>query len=267
VDFAGPAFAWSLAWCAGAVAVVLILTFVAAKIAGKHSVIDTAWGLMFCAVAVATFAASSGHGDALRRWLLLVLPVVWGIRLAVHIARRTIGAAEDPRYEQLLAKATGNRDLYALRSIYLLQGLLAFVIATPIMVGGFEAQPVRLVAWLGVASWIVGVFFEAVGDAQLQRWRADPAHRGKVIDIGLWRYTRHPNYFGDACVWWGIFLIAADAWPGVVTIYAPVLMTVLLTKGSGVRIMEQHMAGRPGWDDYVARTSGFVPLPPRTTPR
>jgi steroid 5-alpha reductase family enzyme len=263
VSYDWSAFGANLGWSALGVLVVLAATFVASKIAGKHSVIDTAWGLLFCAVAIATFVASSGIGDPLRRWLLLALPVLWGLRLAVHIGRRSIGKPEDPRYEQLLAKAKGNPDLYALRSIYLLQGLLALVIAAPILVGGFEASSVGVVAWLGVALWAVGVFFEAVGDAQMERWRADPAHKGKVIDVGLWRYTRHPNYFGDACVWWGIFLVAADAWPGVVTVFAPVLMTLLLTKGSGARILERHMAGREGWDEYAARTSMFFPLPPR----
>jgi steroid 5-alpha reductase family enzyme len=263
VTFDGTAFSTSLAWSGGAVVAVLLITFVASKIAHKNSVIDTAWGLLFAAAAVATFVASSGHGDDVRRWLLLVLPVLWGLRLAVHIGRRTIGKPEDPRYEQLVAKAKGNPDLYALRSIYLLQGILAFVIASPILVGAFENRPVGVLAWIGVALWLVGVFFEGVGDQQMERWRADPAHKGKVIDVGLWRYTRHPNYFGDACVWWGIFLVAAEAWPGVVTIYAPVLMTLLLTKGSGARILEKHMSKRDGWDDYAARTSGFFPLPPR----
>jgi steroid 5-alpha reductase family enzyme len=261
--FDGSAFAGTLLWAAGAVSVVLIVTFVVAKVVGKHSVIDTTWGLLFVTVAVVVFARSSGHGDDLRRWLLLVLTVAWGGRLAWHIGRRSIGRPEDPRYEQLLSKAHGNPDLYALRMVYLLQGLLAFVIASPILVGGFEARPVRVLAWAGVALWAVGVFFEAVGDAQLERFRRDPANKGRVIDVGLWRYTRHPNYFGDACVWWGIFLVAADAMPGVATVYAPVLMTLLLTKGSGARILEKHMSGRAGWDEYAARTSMFIPRPPR----
>ncbi len=119
--------------------------------------------------------------------------------------------------------------------------------------------------WPGSASplWCVGVFFEAVGDAQMERFRRDPAHKGQVIDVGLWRYTRHPNYFGDACVWWGIFLVAADALPGVATVFAPVLMTLLLTKGSGARILEKHMSSRAGWDAYAARTSMFFPRPPK----
>jgi steroid 5-alpha reductase family enzyme len=265
-SFDAAGFTGALGWAAAGLAVVLLGTFAVAKRADKHSVIDTAWGLLFVAVAVAVFVRSSGHGDDVRRWLLLVLPAVWGSRLAAHIGRRTVGKPEDPRYEQLLGKAHGNPDLYALRMIYLLQGVLAYLIASPILVGGFETGGVGLLAWCGVGVWAVGLFFEAVGDAQLEAFRSDPANKGTVMDGGLWRYTRHPNYFGDACVWWGIFLVAADAWPGVLTVYSPILMTLLLTKGSGARILERHMSGRPGWDEYAARTSMFFPWPPRTGP-
>jgi steroid 5-alpha reductase family enzyme len=263
--FAGSEFLESLPWAAGAVLAVLVATFVASKIAGKHSVIDTAWGLLFVAVAIPAFVASSGHGDPLRRWLLLVLPVGWGLRLAQHIGRRTVGKPEDPRYAELLGKAKGNPDLYAIRMVYALQGVLAFVIAAPIAVGAFERAPVRGLAWAGVVLWCVGVFFEAVGDHQMEAFRRNPANKGRIIDSGLWRYTRHPNYFGDACVWWGIFLVAADRWPGVVTVFAPVIMTLLLTKGSGARILDKHMSTRPGWAEYAARTSGFIPRPPKKT--
>jgi steroid 5-alpha reductase family enzyme len=190
--------------------------------------------------------------------------LLWGLRLAQHVCRRSLGKGEDPRYEDLLAKAGRNRDLYALRMIYLLQGVLAFLIAAPIAVGEYETGSVGVVAGLGVAMWLVGVFFEAVGDAQMERFRSDPAHRGQLIQSGLWRYTRHPNYFGDACVWWGIYLVAADSWPGVLTFAAPIIMTLLLTVGSGARILEKSMSRREGWDEYAARTSIFFPLPPRT---
>jgi len=257
------AFADTLGWVAAAMAAVLLGTFVAAKIAGKHSVIDTAWGLLFAVAALVVFVASSGHGNETRRALLLALPLVWGMRLATHIGRRSLRRPEDPRYAKLLAQARGNPDLYAVRMVYLLQGALAYLIAAPILVGGFESGAVGPLGWLGLAVWTVGVFFEAVGDWQLERFRRDPANSGRIMAVGLWRYTRHPNYFGDACVWWGIFLVAADALSGVATIFAPVIMTLLLTKGSGARILEQHMQGRPGWDEYVERTSRFVPRPPR----
>jgi protein-S-isoprenylcysteine O-methyltransferase Ste14 len=133
-----------------------------------------------------------------------------------------------PEYQALLRKAKGNPDLYALRMIYLLQAVLVFIISAPIQVGVFESGTVGVIGWIGLAVWLVGVFFEAVGDHQMESFRRDPANKGKVIDSGLWRYTRHPNYFGDACVWWGIFLVAAEQWPGVLTVFAPVIMTLLL---------------------------------------
>ncbi|TAM80794.1 MAG: DUF1295 domain-containing protein [Jatrophihabitans sp.] len=257
------------AGAAAAVAIVLVLavTFASSRVAGRHSVIDTAWGLLFAAAALAAFLATAGAGNPARRYLLLAMTVGWGLRLALHIGRRSRGRPEDPRYERLLARAPGSRDRYALRVVYLLQGVLALAVSAPVLVAMVTPGPVAGLAWAGIALWGVGLFFEAVGDAQLQRWRSDPVHRGGVIDVGLWRYTRHPNYFGDACVWWGIFLVAAERWPGVLTVLAPVLMTVLLTRGSGVRIMEQHMRERPGWDAYAARTPVFLPRPSRRPPR
>jgi steroid 5-alpha reductase family enzyme len=251
----------ALPFTAGSIVVVLGATFTTAKIIGRHNVIDVAWGLLFVSVAITSCAL--GTAGIAQRLILMALPLVWGLRLAIHIGRRSRGKGEDPRYEKLLSKAKGNPDLYALRMVYLLQGVLAFLISAPIQVGMFEHGGVGGLTFVGVAVWIVGVLFESVGDAQMERFRADPSHKGKIIDVGLWRYTRHPNYFGDACVWWGIFLVAAAHWPGVLTIPAPIIMTLLLTKGSGARIMEQHMSTRAGWDDYAARTSGFFPLPPK----
>jgi steroid 5-alpha reductase family enzyme len=238
---------------------ILAATFVIGRVVGKHSVIDTAWGLLFCGAGGTAFLASVGHGNPARRVLLLVLVLVWGLRLAGHIARRSIGKPEDPRYEKLLA---GKSAGYALLLVYGLQGLLAFLVAMPVVVGSFSAGPITALAWLGVLSWLVGVCFEAVGDWQLERYKADP-NRGQVMDRGLWRYTRHPNYFGDACVWIGIFLVAAERWPGVLTVFSPVIMVYLLAFGSGKRVLERSMSERAGYPDYMRRTSGFVPLPPR----
>jgi steroid 5-alpha reductase family enzyme len=261
--FSGAAFGTTYGWATLATAGVLAVTFGVAKRAGKHSVIDTAWGLLFAVIAVCAFIGSHDHGDAVRRWLLLALPVLWGTRLAVHIGRRTVGKDEDPRYARLLRKARSHPDLYALGAIYALQGVLALFVGAPIVVGAFEPGPVRGLAWVGVALWCVGVFFEAVGDRQLERFRRDPTSKGRIMDTGLWRYTRHPNYFGDACVWWGIYLVAAERWPGALTVAAPIAMTLLLTTGSGVRIMEGHMSSRPGWVAYTASTSAFLPRPPK----
>ncbi|WP_031160010.1 DUF1295 domain-containing protein [Streptosporangium roseum] len=256
------AFAWSLLLSAVALTALLALTLAVALRVGRHSVIDVAWGLGFTAVALVSYASSGG--DPARRLLVLVLTAAWGVRLAAHIGRRNIGEGEDPRYERMLARAPGSRTLYALRAVYLTQGVTLLFVSLPVQVAMFETGPLGWTAWTGVALWLVGSVFETVGDWQLARFRADPGSRGKVLDTGLWRYTRHPNYFGDACVWWGLFLVAADQWPGVLTVLSPVLMTYFLAGKTGKPMMERQLSrSRPGYADYVRRTSGFFPLPPR----
>jgi steroid 5-alpha reductase family enzyme len=260
------AFAAALPFTLLAVLLVLGTTFVVALRVGRHAVVDVAWGLGFVAIAVASYLASGGEGAATRRLVLLVLPGLWGLRLGVHIARRSRGHGEDPRYEALMSKATGNKAWFAFRRVYLTQGAVMWFVSLPIQVGMFSTPGPTWLTWLGVLVWAVGLFFEAVGDAQLQRFRDDPASKGQVLDTGLWRYTRHPNYFGDACVWWGIGLVAISAWPGILTIASPVLMTWFLARGTGKPLLEKGMADRrPGYADYVRRTSGFFPLPPRKT--
>jgi len=247
-----------------AVVVVLGGTFLVALRLSRHAVVDVAWGLGFAAIAVAAFLASEGAGDGIVSGLALVLTVVWGVRLAVHIGMRSRGHGEDPRYVELLAKAPGNPQLFALRRIYLTQGVVMWFVSLPVQVAMFEQGEANLLTLLGVLLWLVGFSFETVGDLQLTRFRNDPASQGQLLDTGLWRYTRHPNYFGDACVWWGLSLIAFTSWPGVLTILSPLLMTWLLAKGTGKPLLEKDMASRrPGYADYVRRTSGFVPLPPK----
>jgi steroid 5-alpha reductase family enzyme len=147
-------------------------------------------------------------------------------------------------------------------AVFALQAALQWVIALPLMGAATSDAGLRVLDVLAVALWAVGLAFEAIGDAQLARFKADPANRGTVMDRGLWRYTRHPNYFGDACVWWGLYLLAlsAGAWW---TLPGPLVMTLLLTRVSGKDHLERSMAERPGYAAYIGRTSGFVPLPPR----
>ncbi|MFF4899169.1 DUF1295 domain-containing protein [Streptomyces sp. NPDC001068] len=262
--FPWHAFAPNLAWAAAAALAVMLVTFAVAVRVGLHRVVDVAWGIGFAAVAVVTFAASAGHGDLTRRLLVTALTAVWGLRLAVHIARRGRGHGEDPRYEEMLAKAPGNRDAYALRKVYLLQGALVWLVSLPVQAAQYVSGPPSALAWAGTALWAVGLGFEAVGDAQLARFKADPATKGQIMDRGLWAWTRHPNYFGDFCVWWGLFLLACDApAAAAVSVVSPLVMSLLLIRGSGKRLLERHMADRPGYAGYRARTSGFFPLPPR----
>jgi steroid 5-alpha reductase family enzyme len=262
--FPWEAFAQNLALAAGAAFAVMLATFAVAVRGGLHRIVDVAWGIGFTAVALVTFLASAGEGDEARRVLVTVLTSVWGLRLAAHIARRGRGHGEDPRYEALLAKAPGSRDLYALRMVYLLQGALVWLVSLPVQAAQYIPGPLTGFAWAGTALWALGLFFEAVGDAQLARFKADPAHRGRVMDRGLWSWTRHPNYFGDFCVWWGLFLLACDSpQAAAVALVSPLVMSYLLINGSGKPMLERHMARRPGFAEYAARTSGFFPLPPR----
>ncbi|MET7407321.1 DUF1295 domain-containing protein [Streptomyces parvulus] len=265
------AFGAGLGWAAAAAFAVMLVTFAVAVRKGVHRVVDAAWGVGFAAVAVVTsaVAAAAGEGDAVRQVLVTVLTVVWGLRLAVHIGRRGRGHGEDPRYDAMLAKAPGNRNLYALRMVYLLQGALVWLVSLPVQAAAYGSGPVTLLAWTGTAVWAAGLVFEAVGDAQLARFKADPAHQGRIMDRGLWSWTRHPNYFGDFLVWWGLFLVACDAGTAAaaVSVVSPLVMTYLLIGGSGKRLLERRMADRPGWSAYAARTSGFFPRPPRRRPR
>ncbi|WP_330456229.1 DUF1295 domain-containing protein [Streptomyces sp. NBC_00820] len=262
--FPWEAFTANLGWAAAAALGVMLVTFLVALRVGVHRVVDVAWGIGFAAVAAVTCVASAGTGDPGRRALVTALTVLWGLRLALHIARRGRGHGEDPRYRKMLSRAPGNPDLYALRMVYLLQGALVWLVSLPVQAAQYVPGPMTAAAVAGAALWAVGFLFEAVGDAQLARFKADPANKGRIMESGLWRYTRHPNYFGDFCVWWGLFLITCDsAEAAAVSVVSPLVMSVLLIRGSGKRLLEQHMAGRPGYAAYVARTSGFFPLPPR----
>ncbi|MFE2016632.1 DUF1295 domain-containing protein [Streptomyces sp. NPDC059499] len=261
--FAWAAFAQNLAAAAGAALVVMLVTFLIALRKRLHRIVDVAWGIGFAAVAVVSYALSEGDGDDARRLLVTALTVVWGLRLAVHIGLRGRGHGEDPRYAAMLAKAPGHPDLYALRKVYLLQGALVWLISLPVQAAQYLTGPLSWWAWAGTALWAVGIVFEAVGDRQLARFKSDPENRGRIMDRGLWSWTRHPNYFGDFCVWWGLFLfVCSDPAVAAATLVAPVVMSFLLIKGSGKALLERHMAGRPGYDDYRARTSGFLPWPP-----
>ena len=163
----------------------------------------------------------------------------------------------------MLEKETGNPTLVAIRKVYGIQGLSVWFVSLPIQVSAAAGDGIVAVAVVGLLLWLLGVTFESVGDKQLKDFKADPSTKGKVMDRGLWSWTRHPNYFGDACVWWGIWLVAASAWPGVLTVLSPVAMTYFLVFATGARLLEKHMAQRPGYAEYQQRTSYFLPRPPR----
>jgi steroid 5-alpha reductase family enzyme len=256
-------FLVTLGCTAAGLLIMMAVTFAVALKAGKHSVVDTAWGIGIALTTVIALVSSIGSGLPLRRTLLAVAAVLWGLRLAVYIGARNRGKPEDPRYRDLLSKAPGDKNVYAFRTIYLLQALILWVACLPIQAGMHQRAQAGPFLIIGAVLWLGGFVFESVGDWQLARFKADPAHKGMIMDRGLWRYTRHPNYFGDFCMWWGLFLISVGSWLAVLTIVGPLLMTFLLTRGSGQALTERRMADRPQYADYIARTSGFFPRPPK----
>ncbi len=226
------------------------------------SIVDIFWGLGF--VLVAWITCLGTEAASARKWWLTLLTTLWGLRLAGYLAWRNHGKPEDYRY-RAMREAYGPRFWWiSLLLVFGLQGLIMAVVSIPVQVGQLSAQATGPLDALGILFWSVGFCFETVGDFQLARFKADPANRGQVMDRGLWRYTRHPNYFGDFLVWWGLYLIAASggAWWSV---FSPVLMSVLLLRVSGVALLEKSLRSRTaGYEAYVRRTSSFFPWPPRS---
>jgi steroid 5-alpha reductase family enzyme len=231
------------------------------------SIVDVWWGPGFAAIATASWWWGAG-GNAERRALSTAIAVLWGLRLGGYLAWRNWGRGEDPRYQAMRRHWGARFPLVSLATVFGLQGALMWFVSLPVQVVHVSpGGPLGALDAAGAALAALGLFFEAVGDAQLARFRADPANRSRVMDRGLWRYTRHPNYFGDCCVWWGLYAIAAATPLGVWTLASPLLMTFLLLRVSGVALLERSIGKRrPEYVDYAARTSAFVPRPPRRIP-
>lgn len=230
------------------------------------SFIDSFWAIGFVVIAGATFLLADGATQ--RKALILAVTAVWGLRLGGYLYWRWRKEGPDKRYVALLGKAPGSPHIHSLKNVFLIQGVLLWIVSLPVQLGQIPAEPeaVGLLGWGGLALAALGFFFESVGDWQMAAFKGDPANAGKVMDRGLWRYTRHPNYFGDACVWWGLFLIAAETGVGAISAIGPAVLTWLLVKWSGAALLERRLKrSRPGYDDYIARTSGFIPMPPKKT--
>lgn len=233
------------------------------------SFIDAIWGGGMAVLAVASWLQLDEPGD--RASLIAAMAAVWGLRLFWHLYTRWRGHGEDVRYARMLGKAKeqGRFAQAALTKVFGPQAVLLYITCLPAQLGVLSGEAPAAIAPLalaGAALWLLGMVFESVGDAQLKTFRANPANKGKVLDTGLWRYTRHPNYFGDCCVWWGIWLAAASAGPlvALASLPGPLFLTFTLTKWSGKPLLEKGLAKtRPGYADYVARTSGFIPWPPK----
>ncbi len=223
------------------------------------SIVDGLWSLMFLLAVVVYTALCSDIGP--RVSLVWVLLLIWSLRLSLYITWRNWGEPEDPRYQALRRNHAPNFPFKSLYIVFGLQAVLAWSIATPLPIAVSSSSPLGPWEVFGVVLWMVGMVFQVVGDLQLARFKSDPRNRGKVLDRGLWRYTRHPNYFGEACVWWGFYLIAVGA-GGWWTIFAPMLITYLLLRVSGVALLERDLKERkPAYREYCARTNAFLPGP------
>ena len=227
------------------------------------SIVDIFWGMGFAIIAVTSYLATDGFAG--RKQLLTMLVVIWGIRLASHIGSRNIGKGEDFRYQAMRKKLGARFPIVSLFTVFWLQGALMWVISLPLQTAQIPAQPDRLTVldYAGALIWLIGFLFEAVGDWQLRRFKSNPANQGKLMDQGLWAFTRHPNYFGDALLWWGFYLIACAA-HGWWTVFSPALMTLLLLKVSGVAMLERTLKKtKPDYEAYARRTNAFLPWFPK----
>jgi steroid 5-alpha reductase family enzyme len=251
---------------AAGIAALMLGTWVLSLLLRNASIVDIIWGLGFVLVAVIGFAFGDGYGP--RKALITGMTAAWGLRLSIYLFLRNAGAGEDFRYKRMRAHYGPRFGLISLFTVFALQGALMFVVSLPVQVAQ-AAGPDHL-TWLdgaGALVWLAGLLFESIGDWQLARFKADAANAGKVMDRGLWAWTRHPNYFGDSLVWWGIFVVAASEPTHLWAIVGPIVMTTLLVRVSGVALLEKTIVRRrPGYEEYIARTSSFIPRPPRRTP-
>lgn len=252
------------------VGITLMLWLVSVKIADV-SFIDSFWGAGMALLALASWLQLEDRGALAH--LFLGMTAAWGLRLGIYLFRRWRVEGEDKRYARMLknAREEGRFATTALTKIWLGQAVLLFLVSSPAQAGILAAggeDRLTALGIVGAALYLVGIFFEWVGDWQLARFKADPANKGMVMNGGLWRYTRHPNYFGDACVWWGIWMVAAgSSWEVALwTMAGPIFLAFTLVKWSGAALLEKGMKhSRPGYEEYKRRTSAFVPMPPKNS--
>lgn len=231
----------------------------------NSSIVDIIWGFGYVLVNWVVFFVTPQEFMA-RKWIIAILVTIWGLRLTFHIFFRNKGKPEDFRYAAWRKEHGKNWWWYSYLQTFMLQGGLMLLISAPIIHTHATGTPARIgvLEILGILVWSIGFFFEAVGDLQLNQFKKDPTNKGKLLNSGVWRYTRHPNYFGDAAQWWGFYLIAAGSTLGFLTIFSPIIMTFFLLKVSGVAMLERSMVDRkPGYREYMQTTNAFIPWFPK----
>ncbi|HBH61629.1 MAG TPA: steroid 5-alpha reductase [Nitrospiraceae bacterium] len=235
--------------------------FLIAQALRRNDVADIAWGTGFIVTAITAMILSDAVPP--RGFLAFFLVVLWGLRLATHIYMRNRGKPEDRRYRTWREQWGRHAVIRAFLQVFMLQGLLMIIISLPVtFIITFGQNPFGIFDALGVCIWITGFIFEAVGDYQVVQFKRAPAHKGKLMTQGLWTYTRHPNYFGEVTLWWGMYLIALSVPQGWASILGPLTITFLILKVSGIPLLEEKYKDNPEFQAYKRRTSAFFPLPP-----
>lgn len=238
----------------------MTLWFIVSVIKKRNDVADIAWGLGFLLLAWFSFYLS---GYSFKGLLVDGLVTVWGLRLAWHIYNRNKNKPEDPRYLEW-RKTWKNFYFRSFLQVFMLQGIFLFIISLPVIyINHSVSRGFGILDIIGLLVWGVGFYFESTGDGQLKEFISNPNNKGKLMDRGLWKYSRHPNYFGEVTQWWGIFLIALSIPGSIFTIFGPLTITILILFVSGIPLLENKYAGRPDFEEYKKRTSVFIPLPPR----
>jgi steroid 5-alpha reductase family enzyme len=252
---------WTFLLTGGVILLYMTCWFIAAQIRGRNDIADVAWGLGFILAAAVSLVA--GGIFTLRGLLISSLVLIWGIRLALHIHKRNSGKGEDPRYRKWREEWGRWFVLRSFLQVFMLQGILLLMVAIPIVFANTEpAAPLGWLDFLGITVWLTGFCFEAVGDLQLLRFIRTPTNKGRLMTTGLWRYTRHPNYFGEVTLWWGIWLMTLALPGGWLTVIGPLTITTLILKVSGIPMLEKPYEERADFQEYKRRTSAFFPLPP-----
>jgi steroid 5-alpha reductase family enzyme len=239
----------------------MTIWFAVAQIIRRNDIADVLWGTGFIVAAVT--AVFSGSEIGLRAWIVFILVLVWGTRLTVHIYIRNRGKPEDARYRKWREDWGEHAAIQAFFKIFMLQGMLMLVVSLPVIyIIVSRDSALRQLDLLGIAVWLTGFLFETIGDRQLARFKKRPSSKGKIMTEGLWSWTRHPNYFGEVTLWWGVYIIALSVKNGWLTILGPLTITLLILKVSGIPLLEEKYKDNPEFQAYKRRTSAFFPLPP-----
>jgi len=250
----------NLSWVFGAMS----LVWLGSLVKKDASLVDRFWGLGFCIAALATFLQT--ESPSLRGLVILTATLIWGVRLSLYLTKRNWNKGEDSRYVEIRKSQGPYFPLLSLITVFGLQALLCCIVALPLQIGISQSSPEHL-TWLdlvGLVLWTIGFLFEAIGDIQLAHFKANPDNQGQVLNTGLWRYTRHPNYFGDALLWWGFAMMALSVDNGFWGLLGAGLMNFLLLKVSGVAMLESTIKDRrPAYREYIESTSAFIPRPPK----